>query len=486
MSEHAVVVAGAGPTGMTLAAELQLAGVDVVVIERRATADLDGSRAGGLHARSIEMFDQRGIAERFLSQGKTMQIAAFGTAPLDLSDCPSRHPYGLALWQKHIERILAAWVDELQVPVLRRREVAGFTQDDGGVTVALSDGSSLRAQYLVGCDGGRSLVRKQAGIDFVGWEPTVSHIIAEVELAQEPPWGMRNDARGIYGLSRLDDGKLVRAMVTEDSVGATGEPTLRDLSECLIKAYGSDFGVHSPVWVSRFTDAARQAVAYRSGRVLLAGDAAHIHYPAGGQGLNLGVQDAMNLGWKLAQVVKGVSPHTLLDAYHAERHPIAARVLRMTLAAVAVRRTDERSKALSDMMTEVLAMPQPRQHYAAMMAGLDIRYGHHDGHALIGRRMPDLDLTIDGAPRRVYSLLHQAQPVMLNLAEAEAVSAKPPVRLVDARYDGPWELPVVGAVPAPSAVLIRPDGYVAWAGEVSDPALNDALCQWFGAGVRAA
>ncbi len=320
---------------MTLAAELALAGVDVAIVERRPTRELAGSRAGGLHARTIEVFDQRGIADRFLSQGKAMQVAQFGGIPLDISDFPTRHNYGLALWQNHIERILAGWVDELKVPIHRGLDVTGFTQDDGGVTVALSDGQSMRAQYLVGCDGGRSVVRKTAGIEFPGWDPTTSSLIAEVEVAHEPPWGIRQDALGMHALGKLDDGPRVRVMVTEEHVGATREPTLRDLSEALIKVYGTDFGVHSPVWISRFTDMARQAASYRAGRVLLAGDAAHVHYPAGGQGLNIGVQDAVNLGWKLAQVVKGTSPASLLDTYHSERHPIAARVLRITMAQVA-------------------------------------------------------------------------------------------------------------------------------------------------------
>ena len=233
MSEHAVVIAGAGPTGMMLAAELTLAGVDVAVYERRVTRELEGSRAGGLHARTLEVFDQRGIAERFLERGKKMQVAGFGNTPLDISDFPTRHNYGLALWQTEIERVLASWVDELEVPVHRGREVTGLSPEQGGVTVALSGGESVRAQYLVGCDGGRSGVRKAAGIDFPGWDATVSHLIAEVVLAHEPPWGMRHDARGMHGLSKLDDGIHVRVMLTEEKVGSTTEPTLRDLSDRL-------------------------------------------------------------------------------------------------------------------------------------------------------------------------------------------------------------------------------------------------------------
>ncbi|MBX6341428.1 MAG: FAD-dependent monooxygenase, partial [Thermomicrobiaceae bacterium] len=289
--EHAVVIVGAGPTGLMLAGELALAGVDVAVVERRPDQELAGSRAGGLHSRSIEVLDQRGIADRFLSRGQVAQVAGFAWIRLDISDFPTRHPYGLALGQSHIERILADWVSELGVPIARGREVTGFARDETGVDVALSDGSSLRAEYLVGCDGGRSLIRKAAGIAFPGWDATTSHLIAEVELAEEPEWGLRRDAFGIHALSRSEDGRSVRVLVTERSLGRTGEPTMRDLSEALIAVYATDFGIHSPTWISRFTDVTRQAANYRAGRVLLAGDAAHVHYPVGGQGLNIGLQD---------------------------------------------------------------------------------------------------------------------------------------------------------------------------------------------------
>ena len=310
IADHAVVVAGGGPTGLMLAGELALARVDVAIVERRASQELIGSRAGGLHSRTIEVLDQRGIADRFLSQGEVAQVAGFSQIRLDISDFPTRHPYGLALWQNHIERILADWVEELGVRVYRGREVASIAQDGTGVDVELSDGQSFRAEYLVGCDGGRSVIRKAAGIEFPGWDPTTSYLLAEVELALEtdnpPEWGIRHDALGVHSLSRLEDGGPVRVMVTERHVGPTGDPTLRDLSEALIAVYGTDYGIHSPAWISRFTDMARQAAAYRDRRVLLAGDAAHVHHPVGGQGLNTGVQDAVNLGWKLAQVVNGI------------------------------------------------------------------------------------------------------------------------------------------------------------------------------------
>ena len=414
MIEHAVVIAGGGPTGMMLAGELALAGVDVAIVERRANQELTGMRAGGLHSRSIEMLDQRGIADRFLSQGQVAQIAGFAWIRLDMSDFPTRHNYGLALGQSHTERILAGWVEELGVPVYREREVTGFTQDDTGVDVKLSDGDSLRAQYLVGCDGGRSLIRKAAGIEFPGWDPTTSNLIAEVEMAGEPQWGLRRDSHGIHSLSKMDDGVRVRVLVTEPHVGSTTEPTLRDLSEALIAAYGSDYGIHSPTSISRFTDMARQAASYRKGRVLLAGDAAHVHYPTGGQGLNIGVQDAVNLGWKLAQVVKKTSPESLLDTYHAERHPVAARVLRNTMAQVALLRTDDRTNALREIAAELLSMDEPRKRLAAEMSGLDVHYDLGEGHPLLGRRMPDLDLVTANGPQRVFTLLHAARPVLLS------------------------------------------------------------------------
>jgi len=483
MAEHAVVVAGGGPTGLMVAGELALAGVDVAIVERRPSQDLPGSRAGGLHSRTIEVLDQRAIADRFLSRGEVAQVAGFAWIPLDISDFPTRHNYGLALWQNHIERVLAGWVGELAVPIYRGREVTGFAQDDTGVDVELSDGTSLRADYLVGCDGGGSLIRKAAGIEFPGWDPTTSNLIAEVELAEEPEWGLRRDALGIHSLSRLEDGGPVRVMVTEQHVGHTSEPTLRDLSEELIAVYGTDFGIHSPTWISRFTDMARQAASYRKGRALLAGDAAHVHYPAGGQGLNVGVQDAVNLGWKLAQVVKKTSPESLLDTYHTERHPVAAIVLRNTMAQVALLRTDDRTNALRETMSELLGMDEPRKRVAAMMSGLDIHYDLGEGHPLLGRRMPDLDLVTPNGPLRVFTLLHDARPVLLNLGEPGGFDITPwadRVQLIDAKYVGTWELPALGAVTAPTAVLIRPDGYVAWVGDLTQLGLADALTTWFG------
>jgi len=480
--KHAVVIAGGGPTGLMLAGELALARVDVAIVERRESQELAGSRAGGLHARTIEVLDQRGIADRFLSQGQRAQIGAFASVPLDISDFPTRHNYGLALWQNRIEHILADWVGELSVPIHRGPEVADFAQDDTGVDVELSDGRSLRASYLVGCDGGRSRIRKRAGIDFPGWDPSISYMIAEVEMTEEPAWGVRSDARGTYALGKLDDGKRVRVVLREEQVRQGDEPTLDELRAALIALYGTDFGLHSATWISRFTDMARQAATYRKGRVLLAGDAAHVHSPMGGQGLNTGVQDAVNLGWKLAQVVHGTSPESLLETYHAERHPIGARVLKTTMAQTALSRGDVRMDAVRETMSELMRMDEPRKRYAAMMSGLDIHYDLGAGHPLLGRRMPDLELLTERGPQRVFTLLHDARPLLIHLDEP-ALDIAPwadRVRRIDARYAGGWELPVLGAVSAPAAVLIRPDGHVAWVGDGTDQGLHDALTTWFG------
>ncbi len=483
MTEHAVVIAGGGPTGLMLAGELALAKVDVVIIERRPNQNLAGQRAGGLLPRTIEVLDQRGIAERFISEGQKHQVTMFAGTTF-INDLPTRHNYVLELKQNHIERILSGWVRELSVPIHYGRDVIGFTQDDSGVDVALSDGSSLRAQYLIGCDGGRSLIRKAAGIEFPGWDPTMSNIIAEVEMTGEPKeWGIRRDARGIHALRKMEDGKTIGVLVTEANVGATTEPTLRELSAALITVYGTDYGVHNPTWISRFTDMARQAATYRNKRILLAGDSAHIHPPDGGQGIQTGMQDAVNLGWKLAQVIKKISPESLLDTYQAERHPVAARVLRTNMAQVMLRRPDERTQALRETISELLAMEEPSRKFGAVMFGLDIHYELGDGHPLLGRRMPDLDLVTLNGPLRVFTLLHDARPVLLNFGELGGIDITPwrdRVQIVDAKYDGTWELPAIGAIAAPTAVLIRPDGYVAWVGDVAQTGLVDALTIWFG------
>lgn len=483
MDGHAVVIAGGGPTGMMVAGELAIAGVDVAIVERRGTQNLDGLRAGGLHPRTLEILDQRGIADRFVSEGQAIRSAPFAGITLDIGDLPTRHNYFLAIWQTHVERILAGWVADLAVPIYRGPEVTGFAQDDTGIDVLLSGNRSLRAKYLVGCDGGRSLIRKKAGIDFPGWDATTSYLIAEIETTREPEWGFRRGEKGINAIGKLDDGKRARVVLQEPRFGPEDRPTLDDVRGALLSAYGTDYGLRSADYVSRFTDMARQAAVYRNRRVLLAGDAAHVHSPKGGQGLNLGVQDAANLGWKLANVVHGRSPESLLDTYHAERHPVGARVLRNTMALTALDRGDPGSAALRETMCELMRRDEPRKQYFAMMSGLDVHYDLGNGHPLVGHRMPDLDLTTGNGKRRVFSLLHNARPVFLNLDEPGAFDLTPwtdRVQWIGATYSGAWELPVLGQVPGPAAVLIRPDGYVAWAGDKNEPGLADALTAWFG------
>jgi 3-(3-hydroxy-phenyl)propionate hydroxylase len=481
MNELAVVIAGGGPTGLMLAGEMALAGIDVIIVERRANQHLDESRAKGIHSRAVEVLDQRGIAERFISEGQQHPSVGFAGVRLDMSDFPTRHNYLLGISQSKFEPILAGWVGELGVPIMYSREVTNFTQDDSGVTIEVSDGQSLRADYLVGCDGGRSLIRKIAGIDFQGLDASVSYIIAEVKMDEEPEFGIRPEGGGI---GKAADGESIGVTVREKVVKHGDEPSMDELRAALISTYGTDYGLTSINWISRFSDATRQAASYRNGHVLLAGDAAHIHPPQGGQGLGTGIQDAVNLGWKLAQVVNKTSPESLLDSYHAERHPVGARVLQNSRAQIVLSKPDGQHAALREIMTELLGMDEPRKHIVGMLSGLDIHYDLGEGHPLLGRRMPDLDLQIADGPTRIFSLMHDAKPVLLNLGEPDGFDISPwasRVKLIDATYDGAWELPVLGEVSAPSAVLIRPDGYVAWVGDLKDSELPQALEKWFGA-----
>jgi hypothetical protein len=281
----------------------------------------------------------------------------------------------------------------------------------------------------------------------------------------------------------MEDGRTTRVVVTEKQLGPATEPALADLSKALTDIYNTDFGVHSPTWISRFSDATRQAEAYRSGRVLLAGDAAHIHSPSGGQGIGLGIQDAVNLGWKLAQVVKGTAPDSLLDSYHAERHPAGARALKHTMAQAVMQKADPRVGALADTVAGLLTIDEARKQVAGLISGLDARYDFGEGHPLLGRRMPDLDVVTANGPLRVFGLLHHARAVLLNLGVPGSIDPGPwadRVQLVDATYDGGWEIPVIGAVSAPAAVLIRPDGHVAWTGNGTPTGLEEALATWFG------
>ncbi|MBS1887686.1 MAG: FAD-dependent monooxygenase [Actinobacteria bacterium] len=486
MAGHEVAIVGAGPTGMMLAAELALAGVDALVLERRPNQDLDGSRAGGLHSRAIELLDQRGVAERFLEAGYTTQICRLGETEIDIGDFPTRHPYGLALWQKHIERIMVEWIWDLGVAVRYGQEVTGFAQDDAGVDVELADGGRIRARYLVGCDGGRSAIRKAASIDFPGAEATRSTLVAEARMAGEPEFGIHRGPLGVGGIGPIEGGETLRIVVPEARLETGERPTLDELRDALFTVYGTDHKVYGPTWISRFTDATRQASSYRAGRVLLAGDAAHIHSPMGGQGIPNGMEDAVNLGWKLAQVVRGISADSLLDTYQAERHPAAARSLRYTMAQNALARVDPRSEALRDTVAELSTLDEPRRQLGALISGLGVRYDLGDAHPLLGRRVPDLDLTTADGPTRVFTLLHEARPVLLALGDPATFDITPwadRVQLVDARCTGPWTLPGIGAVEAPTAVLVRPDGHVAWVATQDTPDPAEALTRWFGVAI---
>ncbi|MGC4984770.1 FAD-dependent monooxygenase [Streptomyces sp. DT193] len=490
-----VVIAGAGPTGLMLACELRLAGADVIVVERLAQRSGE-SRAGGIHSRTLEVLDQRGILERFLAEGQLQPVGHFSGLYLDFDESESRHPYPLMILQSAIERLLEEWAVELGVQVRRAGEVSGLSQDESGVTVEVGGAqetpATLRARYLVGCDGGHSTVRKLAGIDFPGTEATMTALIGDVELPDLPEdyvW-VRRTPGGDYSAIAFEPG-WHRVITSEfDRVADRDESvTFERLRESLVRVAGTDFGMRNPRWISRFNDAARQADRYRKGRVLLAGDAAHIHFPAGGQGLNMGVQDAVNLGWKLASVVRGRAPESLLDTYHAERHPVGERVLHNTRAQSALVRPGPQTDALREVFSSLMVFDEVNQYLRHLLTALDIRYPVDGDHPLTGRRVPDADLKTSDGTGGVHELLHAARPVLLDLtgstAAAVAEGWADRVDVVEARSeDEHWIVPALGEIPAPAAVLIRPDGHVAWAAAVGTPpdtaALRAALETWFG------
>lgn len=470
-----VIVVGGGPTGLMLAGELRLAGVGVVVLERLAEPSLQ-SRGRGLHARSVEVMDQRGLLDRFLAESEKFQVGGlFGGIVKPWPDrLDTAHPYGLATPQAVTERLLGDWVRELGAEVRRGQEVVALSQDADGVTVGLADGTDLRARYAVGCDGGRSTVRKLLGVGFPGEPASVETLLGDMEATEDPATiaAVTEEVRKTqlrFGLSPDVDGQkgVYRVIVPADGVSEDrAAPTLAEFRQQLRAVAGSDFGVHSPRWLSRFGDATRQAERYRVGRVLLAGDAAHIHPPAGGQGLNLGVQDAFNLGWKLAAEVHGRAPDGLLDTYHAERHPVGARVLATTRAAMTLLGTDPGATALRELFAELMDFEEVNRYITGMITAIDLRYDLGDGHELVGRRLRNVKLK----QGRLYEHTHGARGLLLD--QTGRLSVEGWADRVDHLVDVSDELDV-------PAVLLRPDGHVAWAGESQEELLAH-LPKWFG------
>lgn len=500
-----VVIGGAGPTGLMLACELRLAGVDVTLLD--ALPGRTGeSRAGGLHPRTMEVLEQRGILDRFLAVGRPLQAGHFSGLRLDFSRFATRYPYSLLILQAAVEQLLEQRATELGVQVRWSAPIVAVEPDEHSVTVEIGAATStgterLTADYLVGCDGGRSAVRKLVGIDFPGTSATMSSILGDVELASPPAdqIAMKRLNQGQFSVLAFQP-DCFRVIVSEYDrvIDRDAGVSFEDLRQAMIRVAGTDYGMHRLRWISRFTDAARQASTYRRGRVLLAGDAAHIHYPAGGQGQNLGLQDAVNLGWKLALVARGQAPADLLDSYHAERHPVAERVLQNTRAQTVLSRPGEQTTALREVFGNLLQLDDVNAHLAGLINALDLHYPIGAGpDPLIGRRMPDLDLKTPAGGTRMFTLLNTGRPVLLELDPQPPGGHQQRLRLETAGWTDridvvlAWssqdrvQIPGVGEITLPSALLVRPDGYVAWtapsgAAELDVPGLRQALNTWFG------
>ncbi|NUT91823.1 MAG: rifampin monooxygenase [Saccharothrix sp.] len=469
-----VIIAGGGPTGVMVASELRLHGVDVVVLDKEPEPTKI-VRGLGLHARSLEVLGQRGIVERFLAVGKPHPVGGFfaGIAKPQPDSLDTTHPYVLSIPQTTTERLLTDHALELGAVIRRGCALVGLTQDEDGVTVELSDGGTLRARYLVGCDGGRSTVRRLLGIGFPGEPARKEWVLGEVRVTT-PHDELMASVMELYkklhgfGAIPLGDGVYrVLAPAPDVAEDRTVPPTLDELKQAVTAVAGTDYGLHSPRWLSRFGDATRLADRYRDGRVLLAGDAAHVHPPLGGQGLNLGIQDAVNLGWKLAAALAGWAPPTLLDTYEAERRPVAADVLDNTRAQVLLTTHEPGLRAVRRLLAQLMEFEEVNRFLLEQVMATSIRYDLGDDHDLVGRRLPDLPLK-NG---RLYDHLHTARGVLLDQTGRLSVAG-----WAD-RVDHVVE--VSDDLDAP-AVLLRPDGHVAWVGDDQQDLL-DHLPRWFGA-----
>ena len=472
-----VIVAGGGPAGLMLASELRLHGVHVFVLDKDAEPT-KVVRSLGLHARSIEVLDQRGLLERFLALGQQFAVGGFfaGITKPWPDRLDTAHPYVLAIPQTTTERLLTEHATEVGAEIRRGCELVGLSQDGDGVTVELADDTQLRSRYLVGCDGGRSTVRKLLGVGFPGEPAKVETLLGEMEVTEDPATvaAIVAEVRKTqlrFGVMPLGD-EVYRVVVPAEGVAEdrTVPPTLEEFKQQLRAFAGTDFGARSPRWLSRFGDATRQAERYRTGRVLLAGDAAHIHPPTGGQGLNLGVQDAFNLGWKLAAEVNGWAPEGLLDTYHSERHPVAADVLDNTRAQMQLLSTEPGPQAVRRLVSELMDFEDVNRYLIEKITAIGVRYDFGEGHELLGRRLRDIGLKRG----RLYELLHSGRGLLLDQTGRLSVTGW--ADRVDHVVDGSEELDV-------PAVLLRPDGHVAWAGEDQQDLLNQ-LPKWFGAAVR--